>query len=312
VEVAADVAGRDEGRRLAAERPLAQLRWAPRDVERGVDRLLVGRLRERLEGRDVRGRARRAQQRGPEPGGLRNDEFDRHALDRHPDRAPFAPLHDRHYLRQLREAGQHRARIGGGADDRQQLAGVAPPPHVAGRLAIEGGGDASHELPGAVEQQAAPRARLGLAAERLDQPRLGLRPDSGDAPQPAGGRRLAQLVGGADSERSRYLDRAFSAQAEIAAHADQIGGELTLELRQLGDPARLDELAQARLDPRADPAQLARAAGPHQLRDREPGTTDGLGRATVGASHVRVRLGELEQRRERVEAIGDLGVVHRG
>ena len=37
--------GRDEGGRLAAERLLAQLRRAPGQVERAVDRLLVGRVR---------------------------------------------------------------------------------------------------------------------------------------------------------------------------------------------------------------------------------------------------------------------------
>ena len=45
VEVAADVSRLDERRRLAAERLLAQLRRAPGEVERAVDRLLVGRVR---------------------------------------------------------------------------------------------------------------------------------------------------------------------------------------------------------------------------------------------------------------------------
>ena len=311
VQVAADVLRLDERRRLAAERLLAQLRRAPGDVERAVDRLLVGRVRQRLERRDVRGRARRAHERGPEPLRLGGDELDRHALDRHPHRAPLVLLDHRDDLGQRGEARQHGARIRRGADHRQQLAGVAPAPHVAGRLAVERGRDASDELPGAVEQEPAPRSRLGLAGERLEQLRLGLRPDARDGPQPARGRRLAKLVGGADAERPRELDRALRAEPEVAAEADEIGRELALELRQLGDLARLDELAQPRLDPRADPAQLARPPGPHELGDRERRAADRLGGAAVGAGRVRVRLGELEQRRERVQAVGDLGIVHR-
>ena len=279
--------------------------------ERAVDRLLVGRVRQRLERRDVRGRARRAHERGPEPLRLGGDELDRHALDRHPHRAPLALLDHRDDLGQRGEARQHGARIRRGADDRQLLAGVAPPAHIAGRLAVERGRDAPDELPGAVEQQPAPRPRLGLAGERLEQPRLGLRPDPRHGPQPARGRRLAKLVGGADAERPRELDRALRAEPEVAAEADEIGRELALELCQLGDLARLDELAQPRLDPRADPAQLAHPPRPHQLRDRDRRAADRLGGAAVGAGRVRVRLGELEQRRERVQAVGDLGVVHR-
>ena len=72
-----------------------------------VDRRLVGRVRQRLERRDVRGRARRPQQRGPEPLGLGGDELDRHALDGHADRAPLGLLDHRDDLRQRGEARQH-------------------------------------------------------------------------------------------------------------------------------------------------------------------------------------------------------------
>jgi hypothetical protein len=67
VQVAADVGRRDERRRLAAERRLAQLRRAPRQAERGVDGLLVGRVRQRLERLHVRRRPRR-----PHEGGSRS------------------------------------------------------------------------------------------------------------------------------------------------------------------------------------------------------------------------------------------------
>ena len=103
---------------------------------------------------------------------------------------------------------------------------------------------------------------------------------------------------------------ALRPEPEIAAEADELGRELALELGQLGDLARLDELAQPRLDPAADPAQLAHAPGPHELGDRDRRAADRLGGAAVGARRVRVRVGELEQRRERVQAVGDPGVVH--
>ena len=137
-----------------------------------VDGLLVGRVRQRLERRDVRGRARRPHERGPEPLRLGDDELDRHALDRHADRAPLVLLDHRDDLGQRGEARQHGRGIRRGADHRELLAGVAPAPHVAGRLAAERGRDAADQLPGAVEEEAAPRSRLALAGERLEQLRL--------------------------------------------------------------------------------------------------------------------------------------------
>jgi hypothetical protein len=113
------------------------------------------------------------------------------------------------------------------------------------------------------------------------------------------------------AERPCQLDRALRTQPEVTAETNEIGRELTLELCQLGDGARLDELAQPRLDPRPDPAQLARPPRPDKLRNRERRSTDRLGGAAVGAGRVRVRLDELEQRRERVQAVGDLPIVHR-
>jgi hypothetical protein len=101
------------------------------------------------------------------------------------------------------------------------------------------------------------------------------------------------------------------AQPEIAAEPDEVGRQFPLERRQLGDAARLDELTESCFDAGADPPQLTRAPGAHQLRDRKRHAADRFGSATVGTRHVRVRLGELEQGRERVQAVGDLRIVHR-
>src|SRR5437773_1478731 len=82
--------------------------------------------------------------------------------------------------------------------------------------------ETADQLPCAVEQQPAPWSRLGLVGERLEEPRLGLRPDSRHGSEPARGRRLAKLVGRADAERARELDRALRTKPEIAAEADEI------------------------------------------------------------------------------------------
>ena len=312
MKVAADVGRRDEGGRLAAERLLAQLRRAPCKAERGVDRLLVERVRQRRERRHVGRRARRTHEGGPEPVRLGGDELDRHALDRHPDRAPLGLLHDRDDLGQRREVLEHGRGIGRGADHREVLAGVAPAPHVAGRLAVERGRHAADQLPGAVQEEAALRSRLARAGERLEQLRLALGPDPRHVPQLPGRRCLAQLAGSPHAERPRDLERAGRPEPEVATEADQLGRELALELRELGDLAGLHELPQPGLDPRADAAQLAHPPGLHQPGDRDRRAADRLGRAAIGARHVRVRVGQVQQRRERLEAIGDPGVVHRG
>ncbi len=211
--------------------------------ERAVDRFLIGRVGQRLERRHVRGRTRCAHEGGAEPLRIGGDELDRHALDRYPQGAPLALLDDRHDLREGSKAGQHGARIRRSADHRQQLAGISPAPHVTGRHTVERGRDAPDQLPRAVEQEPAPWSRLGLAGKRFEQLRLDLRPDARDRPQPARGRRFAKLVGGADVERARKLDGALRPEPEVAPEADEIRRQFALELRQLGDLTRLDELA---------------------------------------------------------------------
>ncbi len=111
VQVAADVPLLDEVRGRAAERRLAQLRRAPGDAERRVHARLVRRVRERLERLDVGGRAGRAQQRGAEPLGRRDDELDGDALDGHADGAPLVLLEQRDDLGQGGEARQERLRL---------------------------------------------------------------------------------------------------------------------------------------------------------------------------------------------------------
>ena len=273
---------------------------------------LVGRVGQRLERGDVCGRARRADQLGPVALGLDGHQLDRHPLDGQPDRPALAALEQRDDLRQLGKAREHGTRLRRDADDRQQLGGVAPAAHVARGGAAERLRDAADELQRAIQQQSLSRPRLALARERLEQPRLGLGADPRHRPQPALGRGVAQLGRGPHAQRAGELDTALGAEPEIAAETDEIGSELALELLELGDLARLDELAQPRLDPGADSAQPPHVAPAHELGDGQRRLPDRLGRAPVRAGRVRVRLGQLQQRSHRVQAVGDLAVVHGG
>ena len=139
--------------------------------------------------------------------------------------------------------------------------------------------------------------------------RLGRRPDSRHGAQPPGRRSLPELVGRADAERAPEVDHPLRPEADEAAEPDQLRLHLVLQLVDLGQPAGLDELLQARLDRGADAAQLAHPAQPHELRDGRRGRAHELGRAPVGTHAVAVRTREIEQPRERLQPLGDHGVV---
>src|SRR5205807_727778 len=70
--------------------------------------------------------------------------------------------------------------------------------------------------------------------------------------------------------------------------------ELPLEFRKLRDLSGVDELAEPAFDTGPDPPQLAHAAGPNELGDRQRRTANRLRRAAVGAGRVRVCVAELE------------------
>ena len=239
-------------------------------AERAVDGRLVGRVGQRLERRDVRRRAGRAHERGPEALAARRRRA-RPARPR-PSRRPRAARP----ARSPRRSAAARRSAPAPAPGPRAAQTTASRSHESRQrrtspadLAAERRRDAAHELPGAVEQQPALRARLGLAGERLEQPRLGLRPDAGHGPQPPGGRRLAQLVGRADAERPRDLDRALRAEPEVAAEADEAGRELALELGQLGDRRRSRRARAAA--PRSPGRSRAARAPARSARARRPG-----------------------------------------
>src|SRR5581483_8418948 len=113
-----------------------------------------------------------------------------------------------------------------------RLAGVTPPARIARHLAANRLGNPGEQLPGAIEQQAAPWARVAFPGQCLQQASLDLGADAGDRGEPPRRRRLPELIGGADAQGLRDLDRAPRGQPQKAAEPDQLGSELTLELRE--------------------------------------------------------------------------------
>ena len=289
---------------------LAQLGRPPRDAERAEDPLLVRRVGERAQRVDPGRCARALDQRGAEPLGRGDDELDRDALDRQPHHAALLGGQQRDDLGQLDEPGEDGPRVGRGAHDGKVLAVVAPAPRVAGHRCAERVRDPSDQLAGAVDQEPLPRPRLLRAGERLEQARLGGGSDAARGLQAAGERGVAQLARGPHVERAGDLQSPLRGQPQVAAEADEVRRELALEFGELGDRARLDELAQLRLDARADPAQLPHPPRAHEVRDRQRRAPDRFGGTPVGAGAVRVRFGELEEPGQRLESVRDPRVVH--
>ena len=224
---------------------------------------------------------------------------------------PIARRSDRSTTETICGSDSKRSSAGPGsprAHDREHLVRVAPAPRVAGDLSAERLGDAAAQSERLVEEHAPARTRPIRLRQRGQQLRLGLRPDSRDALQPPGGSCLAELVHRPHSERAPDLGRPLRPEAEQPPEPDQLRRDLALQLVELCDPPRLDQLLQPRLDPRADPAQLAHAPRPDEIGDRRLRLADHLGRAPVRPRRVGVRPREVEERRERLEPVRDLRV----
>ena len=222
----------------------------------------------------------------------------------------IAPLEYGDDLWERREPLEHRLRMRCGTDDRESMAGVTTAADVPGRLGLERVRDRADQVPCAVQPQASGEAGFGLTGERRDDLGLGLRADARHLAQAPGGRGLPQLVRGPHPERAGDVDRARGAQPEVAAEPDEAGDELTLELGELGDLSRLQQLAQASLDPRTDAFEHAPATACDELLHRRRAAPDRVRRPAVGADRVRIGVAELQHRGKRVEPVGDLSIGH--
>ena len=126
----------------------------------------------------------------------------------------------------------------------------------------------------------------------------------------SGGGRFAQLRERVDPERVSELAHPLCREPEQARDADELRQRLRFELPQLGQLARLDELPQPCLDPGADAGELADAPGADELCDVGRRRADQIGRTAVGAHRVVARAGQVQQRREGLESLGEGSVRH--
>ena len=134
-----------------------------------------------------------------------------------------------------------------------------------GELAVERLGDPADQRAGPVQQQRRGVRRLRLLRER------GESFASVSGPMPGTSRSRPRRAASRSSSAVRCPGRGaissarFGAEPEQPAEPDELGRQFALQLGELGDLARLDQLAQPRLDPGPDPAQLAHPAGADEL-----------------------------------------------
>ena len=309
VEVAANVVARQQRRRLAAERLLAQLRWTPGNPELRVQGLLVRRRRQLAQARDVCLRSGPDHELGAEARRLCDHELDGHAFDRHADRAPFAALEHRHDRRERLERVEHRPGPSRRGHHREVERDVGPAARIARNLALDSGSDLFEHFARPIQRHPFRRLRLPFALECGEQALFRLRSDPRDRRQPPFPRRHPELLGAGDAERLSDLDHPLRPDAEEATKPDELGLHLAFELVELGDATGLDELAQARRDPRADPSQLLDAPCGNELGDRRLRLADRLRRSPIRARRVEARAGEIEECRETLQLLGDRRVV---
>ena len=113
-----------------------------------------------------------------------------------------------------------------------------------------------------------------------------------------------------DPERVPELAHPLRREPEQPGDADELRERLRLELVQLGEPPRLDELAEPRSIPGPIPASSRAPAGADERGDVGGRRADQVGRPAVGADGVVARAVEVEQGREGLEAVGEGCVVH--
>ena len=104
-------------------------------------------------------------------------------------------------LRQRREAPARRRPHRRADGDREPVRSVDAAPRVAARDSAQRVGDALGDAPRACGRRSGRAVTVAGRASRFEDPRLGLRPDTGRLPQPSGRCRRAKLVDRRDAER---------------------------------------------------------------------------------------------------------------
>ena len=306
VQVAADVRFVDEAFRWWRRRELTQLRGNRVEAQEGVDVIFGGGLRQRPEPGDVRLRPGRLHERRPEPLRRSDDELDRDPFEAHAD----VRREHRDDLRQRGEPRPDRIRAGGRYDHGQPLGPVGPPAHVARDDASQRFGHCVGEGARPVERGACPRRRR-RGRERGHDPPLVVWADARDGLQAARLGGGAQLRDRADPKRRTDSSEPARPEPVHPPKGRKLGRDRPPQVVQLGDPARLHELAHAPLQAGPDAAQLSDPAFTDELCDRKRRPPDEPGAAPECAHGMAARAGELEQHRVLGERRSDLLVRRR-
>ena len=209
----------------------------------------------------------------------------------------------------LLEACRDGASVVPRADHGKVLARVAPAPRIACRSAADRRGNCLDERTAAVQEQAPGWAHLRASLECGKDPLRRLRPDARHLRKPALLCRLAKLVGGTDPEHSADLRGPVGAEPHQPPEPDELWRDGALELCELGYLARLDELAELPFDAAPDAPELASPARADKLRYRGRRCPDESSRAAIRTHAIRVRPGQVEQSREGLEPLCELGIV---
>ncbi len=269
MQVAADVVELQQRRRFTAERLLAQLGRAPGHAERGVQRLLVGAFGQRLERRDVCRRSGRAQQLGPEPRAARQPRA-RSARPRR-SRRSRASL-PRSTSATICGSGRNRSSSGSGCSEAQTTASRS---HESRQRRTSPAGTPSSACG---EFPTSSRARLSSSPRRGWDRAASPRADSASvlAPMPGTLRSRpaaaasAELLGRADVERARQLERALARSGPGSGRARPGPGPVLVRAR----PARRSRPSRPApaAVPRSRPDTPERRAPDLSARARRPGS----------------------------------------
>jgi hypothetical protein len=252
---------------------------------------------------------RRSHESGSEPLRLGGDQLHRHALDGHADHVPLGLLDHSDYLGQLGEARERRGRLRRGAHYGELLARVAPAPHVARRLALDGLGEPPTSSRARFSRRRAPRPRLRPLASASSS----FASVFGPTPAPQRGA-PPQRPRGTRPPSAPRAPAPPPPSASRPARDSAPGRRGPVRCRAPAPRARRS--CPSRPAPGAEPRSRGRFRGarvpsrPDQVCHRSRRTADRLGGAAICAHGVGVRVGELQERLRTPQAIGDLRVLH--
>ena len=257
------------------------------------------------------GRSGGPHERGSERTLRRHDELDRNAVGGD-TRVGVEQCHD---LGQRREALAHRARVIEGTttarcvetSSQRRASPAAIPPSAAAIASVSARARGSSRPRVRGRRSCSSAARIFAAVFSPIPGTSRSRPWRAAAPE---------LRHRRDPEVRPDLDRALRPDADEPAECRELERRRLPELGELCDVARLDQLAQPGLDPWPDAPQRADSPLVYERGDLDGSGTDDLCRPPVGACAVVAGTGELEQRRELLQArrdakVGDLSLQRR-